>query len=144
MKGILKGKNIKVPAKASMWYVGASVLTKATGLLFTPIFTRILTGEEYGAYSLYMSYLGFFSLICAAGFSAGVIYKGFQDFSTKKEVFLSASLGFSVCFSSTIPRYPHTQPRFRAGSFGFLLRHWQERKYRFCFSWQALRLYLPP
>ena len=102
MKGILKGKNIKVPAKASMWYVGASVLTKATGLLFTPIFTRILTGEEYGAYSLYMSYLGFFSLICAAGFSAGVIYKGFQDFSTKKEVFLSASLGFSVCFSSTI------------------------------------------
>ena len=85
-----------------MWYVTTSVITKAIGLFVTPIFTRILTGEEYGSYSLYMSYLGLFSVICTASFSAGVIYKGFQIFSERKNDFLSASFGFTLCFSSAI------------------------------------------
>ena len=102
MEGILKAKNIRVPAKASIWYVGTSVISKIVGLLVTPVFTRILTGEEYGAYSLYMSYLGFFSLICTVGFSASVIYKGLQVFPEKKESFISAALGFNFCFSLLI------------------------------------------
>ena len=98
MEGLLKAKNIRVPAKATVWYVGTSVITKGIGLLVTPIFTRVLSGEEYGSYSLYMSYLGLFSLICTAGFSAGVIYKGFQRFREKKDEFLAATLGFNLCF----------------------------------------------
>ncbi len=98
MEGIIKGKSIRLPARASLWYVGTSVITKAVGVLVTPIFTRLLTGTEYGAYSLYMSYLGLFSVICTASFSSGVIYKGFQKFSNKKESFLSAALGFSLSF----------------------------------------------
>ncbi len=98
MEGILKGRNIRVPARASIWYVGTSVITKAVGLIVTPVFTRILTGEEYGSYSLYMSYLGLFSIICTTGFTGGVIYKGFQAFSKRKEEFLSSALGFNLCF----------------------------------------------
>ena len=102
MEGTLKGKNIRVPARASIWYVATSVTTKAVGLLVTPVFTRILSGEEYGEYSLYMSYLGLFSVICTVGFSSAVIYKGFQLFSKERDGFISAALGFNLCLCLAI------------------------------------------
>ena len=85
MEGTLKGKKINTPARASLWYVLTSVITKAIGLFVTPIFTRVLSSAEYGSYTLYMSCLGLFSVISTAAFSAGVIYRGCEVFEDKKD-----------------------------------------------------------
>ena len=73
-------RRLKVPAAASVWYVATGVVTKAVGMLMTPVFTRILTGEEYGAYTLYMSWLGLASTVALGAISQGVIYKCFQRY----------------------------------------------------------------
>ncbi len=82
MKDLIKStkQKLRLPARASLWYIGASAIAKAIGILATPIFTRLLTGEEYGAYALYMSYLGIGSLICSPLSSGAVIYKGLDKY----------------------------------------------------------------
>ena len=43
---IKKNGEVRLPARASLWYVGSNMISKAVGMLLTPIFTRILTGAE--------------------------------------------------------------------------------------------------
>ena len=47
-------KNMSLPAKASIWYMLCSVLQKGISVITTPIFTRILSTEQYGLVSIYL------------------------------------------------------------------------------------------
>jgi len=78
-------KRLKLPAKATIYYGLSAALAKSVGILTTPIFTRILSGEEYGIYTLYMSWLGLFTLICSSVISPTSIYKAFEKFGNEKD-----------------------------------------------------------
>ena len=52
-----KYKNISAPVKASLWYTVGSVINKGISLFLTPIFTRILTTAQYGAFSIFQSWV---------------------------------------------------------------------------------------
>ncbi|MBR1862712.1 MAG: oligosaccharide flippase family protein [Ruminococcus sp.] len=49
--------------KSGIWYTAASFLTKSIGLITTPIFTRMLSKAEFGAYNNYTSWLAIFTII---------------------------------------------------------------------------------
>lgn len=81
--------------KAGIWYVVATFMTKGVVFLTTPIFTRLLTKEEYGTVSTYNSWLGIFTVLATLDlYSCLQIAK--VDFKAEKEKFLSAIL----CLSS--------------------------------------------
>ena len=46
----------KLALKAGIWYVISSVMVKAIGVLTTPIFTRLLTTEQYGTVQTFISW----------------------------------------------------------------------------------------
>lgn len=48
--------NIKA-IKSGVWYTGANFIIKGIGFITTPIFTRLLTHQDYGLYSNYTSWL---------------------------------------------------------------------------------------
>lgn len=48
--------NISPPAKASMWFLIASIVQKCFSMISTPIFTRFLTTEQYGLSANYYSW----------------------------------------------------------------------------------------
>ena len=90
----IKGySSLRVPAKASIWYIGSAGVARAIGALSTPIFTRLLTPEEYGLYPLYTSWLSVLSVLVTLEVTGSVIYRGFQRYEDKKEGFTSAALG---------------------------------------------------
>ena len=93
---------IKLPARASAWYLLSSGVTKGVGFIVTPIFTRLISGEAYGKIILYMTLLGGASLICSAFNSGSAIYRGLQLSEGEQESFLRAALTLSVCVSSLI------------------------------------------
>ena len=68
--------DLKLPARASLFYIGTSVLTKGLGFLITPLFTRALTEEEYGTFTLYISVLGVMSILASAFTSGSTVYVG--------------------------------------------------------------------
>lgn len=102
MKRILNFGELKRPAAASLWYIAASAVTKAVGVLSTPIFTRAMSEGEYGLFSLYMSWLGVGSVICSAISQGSVIYKGFEKYGNEKSDFLCSAYRVSFGFCALI------------------------------------------
>lgn len=78
-------KCMSVTMKASLWYTFCNVISKGLALLTTPVFTRLLTEDDYGTFALFQSWkaiiLIFTSLnIFMAGYSKGLLlYKGKED-----------------------------------------------------------------
>lgn len=93
---------INLPARASMGYLGASLVGKAIGLLSTPFFTRLVSEEEYGTLTLYMTVLGGASVICSAFSSGSAIYRGLSKFEGKEDGFIKSALWVSLGFSLLI------------------------------------------
>lgn len=61
MKGALIGlKNkyigMSAPVKAAFWFTVCSFLQRGVSMITTPVFTRLLSTEEYGLYSTYLSW----------------------------------------------------------------------------------------
>ena len=93
---------INLPTKASAAYLGASLIGKSVGLITTPFFTRLISRDEYGNLTLYMTILGAASIICSAVSSGSAVYKGFKSFESKGGEFINSALTVSLCFSTII------------------------------------------
>ncbi len=65
------------PAAASIWYTASNIAAKGISLLLTPVFTRLLSPAEYGAYTLYTSWLGIFTVIGTLEICGAFIYSAF-------------------------------------------------------------------
>ncbi len=94
-----RGARLRVPARASLWYIASSALARSIGVAGTPIFTRLLTTEEYGLFPHYNTWLSLIAVIATLEVSGSVIYRGLQRFESRKAEFISATLGlcFTVC-----------------------------------------------
>ncbi len=95
-------KRIKLPARASIFYLAASAAGKAVSFIITPFATRLLGKEEFGQFSLYMALLGGVSVICSALTSSSAIYKGLSIFKDRRRGYLTGVLGVSLAFSLLI------------------------------------------
>lgn len=93
---------LKVPARASLYYLLASAVAKVIGVISTPLFTRLMSGESYGEYTLYISRLAFLSVTLSA-VSTGV--QGYREMSKakdKQDDYVSSLLGISLTLCGII------------------------------------------
>lgn len=103
---------MRVPARASLWYIAISVVERGIALAATPIFTRLLSPAQYGLFPLYNTWLGIFGVIGTLEVSGGVTLSGLQRFGDRKNEFQTAVLGllgtlFSIiCIVVTLMRKP--------------------------------------
>ena len=81
--------------KASFWFTICSVLSKGMAFLTIPIFTRIMTTEEYGYVTLYNSWLLVMTTICTLQVTYGGFYNGMIKYKDDKEGYTSATLYLS-------------------------------------------------
>ena len=51
-----KYQSLSQPVKASLWFTVCNAVQKGISLVSTPIFTRMLTPEQYGVYTVYQSW----------------------------------------------------------------------------------------
>ncbi len=102
MDGVKRIPKVKLPARASIWYIAAYSLQRSVGVLGTPIFTRLLSAEEYGLYPLFNTYLGIVTVVATLELTGGIALRGMQKFSERRAEFLSASLGLIATVFSII------------------------------------------
>lgn len=86
---------MSAPVKASLWFTICSVLQKGITLLSTPIFTRILTTEQYGVYSVYQSWYFILNIFVTLQLYLGVYNNGMTKYPEDREGFTSSMLGLS-------------------------------------------------
>ncbi len=88
--------NLSKPVKASLWFTVCNILQKGISMLSMPIFTRILTPEQYGVYSVYQSWYHIVIIFATLNLFYGVYNKGLTKFHNDKEKFTSSMLGLST------------------------------------------------
>lgn len=95
-------KKIPIQARASFWFLACGVLQSGLNIITLPIFTRILTTEQYGLSSSYFAWYDVVGIICTLRFSYGVFDKGMIVYRNEKDKFESALLGLSITISSIV------------------------------------------
>lgn len=90
---------LPTPAKASMWFLICSFFQKGISVLTTPIFTRLLTTNEFGQYNVFSSWLSIITIFVTLNLSAGVYSQGLVKFEEESKVFSSSlqGLNFILC-----------------------------------------------
>ena len=86
------GFRLRLPAKASFVYAISGFVSRALGLLFTPVFTRLLSKSEYGVFSLFLGWLTVYSAVSTLEIGTGIIYGGFSRFKEERTEFMKSAL----------------------------------------------------
>ena len=104
--GVLKEKykRMSIPVKASLWYTVCNVINKGIALLSTPIFTRILTEEQYGTFAIFQSWFSILIIFTSLNAFLGGYQKGLILYKNDIKRFTSSQLGLTttitlICFS---------------------------------------------
>lgn len=71
-KIVKKYTSLNEPVKASLWFMICSIIQKGISILCTPVFTRLMTQEQYGNYTIYISWHQIIMILTSLNLSAGV------------------------------------------------------------------------
>ncbi len=92
-------KNLPPAVKASILFVFCGILKDAIDFIVTPIFSRLLSQEDYGLFNVYNSWYQIFRIAVSLYiFSDGYIV-GLSKFENKREQFTSSQQGLILVLS---------------------------------------------
>ena len=90
IKQLLKKYNqIPIAAKATIWFMFCTILQKSISLITTPIFTRMMSTEQYGQFSVYNSWLQIFTIITTLRLNWAVFNKGMSKYKDDRDGYTS-------------------------------------------------------
>lgn len=106
----LKKKWTQVPltVKVSTAYAVCSVLQKCLSFITLPLFTRLLTTEQYGQYTIYSSWSGILTIFLTLNLAYGSFQTAMVKFENQRDEYISAIQGISIilCCLFLILYYP--------------------------------------
>lgn len=85
-----KYNSLALPVKASFWFAVCSIIQKGIQFMTVPIFTRLLSTNEYGEVALYNSWLGFCTIFITLNLHAGTFNTGMVMYEDNKYAFTSS------------------------------------------------------
>lgn len=87
---------LSVQLKATIWFFVCSVLQRGISVITTPIFTRLLSTEEYGQFSVFNSWLTIAQIVVTLQLAGGVYTMGIVKFKEEEKVFTSSLQGLNL------------------------------------------------
>lgn len=78
------------PVRSAIWFVICSILQKGILYLTTPIFTRLLTPEQYGVYTMYQSWFSIITIVCTLNLSYNVFHRAMVKFEDDRDGYTSS------------------------------------------------------
>lgn len=102
MRALKKFENMSVQAKATIWFIICSFLQRGISFITVPIFTRVLTTEQYGTYSLYLSWLQIITIITTLNLHNGVFDNGMSKFDDDRDKYIAAMQGLTITFTTIV------------------------------------------
>lgn len=91
--------NDKAVVKSGAWYTISNFLVRGIGFITTPIFTRILTKEEFGAFNNFTSWINILAIILTLNVEATLVSARYEHEDHLDEYILSM---FSLSAVSTL------------------------------------------
>jgi O-antigen/teichoic acid export membrane protein len=94
-------KKIPLPAKASLWFVFCNVLQRGISLFTVPLFTRLLTTEQYGIYSTYLSWYQVLLIFTSFNLYYGVFNNAMIKYKNQRARYISSMQGLVIILTVT-------------------------------------------
>ena len=95
MESKSQNRGLGVLLKSSFWYLFSTILLNGINFIVTPIFTRIMSTEQYGLYNNYASWQSIFSVFITLNLSVTLI-SAFSDYKDEIKKY-SYSLAVLMC-----------------------------------------------
>ena len=99
-KLIQKYNSFPIQLKASLWFLLCSFLQKGIATITTPIFTRLMTSDEYGDFGVFNSWYSIISIIVSMNLASGVYTTAMVKFGDNKRVLASSYQGLTLLLCS--------------------------------------------
>lgn len=96
MQLINKYKSLSQPLKASIWFTICSFLQKGIQFITAPIFTRILSPEDFGTVNVYNSWFQILLIVASLNLFQGVFNVGMIKFEENQYKYMSCSQCISI------------------------------------------------
>ena len=94
-----KYHNLSPTVKASFWFVVCNVILKATQILTTPIYSRIMNTEQFGEYKVFLSWVELAAILTTLDIFYSGYNVGMEKFREDRKTYTSAMHG--LCFALT-------------------------------------------
>ena len=82
--------NLAKPAKASLWFIVCFVIQRGLQFIGMPIFTRIMSQEDYGVYSVFLSWTNLLCVISTLSIYNGVFNKAAVKYEEERDQYISS------------------------------------------------------
>lgn len=89
----IKYLSIPVQVKASIWFLICSLLQKGLSIITIPIFTRLMTTEQYGYYTTYISWYNILLVFTSLNLFYGVYNNAMMKFKEDRAGYTSSMQG---------------------------------------------------
>ena len=97
MKRIIEKYNsLSNPVKASLWFTMCSILQKGIQFLTVPVMTRIMSSEQYGEYSVFLSWYQIIMIFATLNMWNYVLSNGMIKYENDRDGYLSSLQGLST------------------------------------------------
>lgn len=88
-KIISKYRSMHPAAKAAIWFTICSFMQKAMNIVTIPIFTRLMSTEQYGQFTVYRSWLEILTVLTTLRLNYSVFNKGMSEYKTQRDEYVS-------------------------------------------------------
>lgn len=95
-----KYKSMNVAVKASLWFALCSIIQKGISVITLPIFTRLMSTQQYGEYSIFLTWYNILTIITTLNIQLDIFNKGLIDHSEEKEEFTANQAGLLVSLTA--------------------------------------------
>ena len=103
MKKILdRYRSIPTPARASLWFIICSAVQNGCRFLAMPLLVRLLTTEQYGIYSVFLSWTSIISIFTTLNLHAGVYNNAMLKYPERRNEYTSASQSLAMVVTGIV------------------------------------------
>lgn len=96
MKIFDKYRKLPTQVKATIWFVACQAVQSGCKFLSMPFLVRLLTSEQYGIYSVFLSWLQIITLFATLNLHCGVYNNAMYKFPEQRSSYTAASQSLSV------------------------------------------------
>ncbi|MBP5608034.1 MAG: oligosaccharide flippase family protein [Lachnospiraceae bacterium] len=97
-----KWQSLSKPAQASLAIICCRVFQMGISVLFTPVFTRLMTTGEYGVYTVIFSWLEVIAVFSTLNLSDGSFQQALVKYNTRKNDLMAAAAGLGTATSIVV------------------------------------------
>ncbi|MBE5943314.1 MAG: polysaccharide biosynthesis protein [Lachnospiraceae bacterium] len=96
LKILKRYKDMPITAKVSIAYAVCSILQKCLSFITLPLFTRLLTTEQYGQYNVYTSWSAIITIFVTLNLAYGSFSKAMVKFEDDRDAYIASIQGIST------------------------------------------------